>query len=892
MRRMRRATEWLAFTILVAIAATAHAQSPLVATRLDATNIGALAPGGIDATAGINDFAVSNGVLCAVVSDATRESDLAAFGGALIDLGYCGRKDDQLVVVQPLANLDRAGAVRAEIVVPMLASDEARIETNGRHGGCDVTTLYTLDLREPTRMRITTRVTRRERGARLFAIGDVALQTQHALRPFSFDSRGRGPTNGFEHPAIDLESARSVASAVEAADTRILVGAQEVEPGIAYALRGTRAERLHDGESAVSLPLLSLSAEGFSGLAVFTSPFWGGSDRLGPLQMLQTLWSDLPVGDTIVFEREIWVSQRADVASLTDRLFAATRRVSGRVDDAGARLLVWSDTDARLVTQVRPDADGRFAFSVPRGQYRLDVLGSAGGERAQPLLVDDGDVALGAVAAPAFGSVTLPRGAAMRLTFLGEGGTPDPRFGEARPALRFGSETPPSSTLTRDVSLAGTAGDPSTMKLVPGRYRVLAGRGPEFGVTEARIEVTAGAATVLEIASPPRAVETPGWISADLHVHAAPSDDSALPLALRVASFVAEGAEVLVATDHDVITDYGPVIRELRLATEIASVVGQEVTSSVSTPEAPHTFGHANAFPLSRHPLESRGGAIRSEGRRLRAVIADVRALGGERIVQLNHARGRAGDDSDQSFFEHMSIGRSFDPTLSLRAAPNAALLEAGPAGARDLDFDAIELLNGPSLDRYRRLREDWFALLRQGIVRAATSNSDSHRLGEIAGAPRNLVQLEADTPVGFDEAAFVHAVRAGRIVGTTGPILDAKVGDAGIGALHHGRDTSIRVDVHAAAWVPVATVRAYVNGRLAHETEASQGMTVWFPHVFDRDAFVTIEVEGSADATYAARLPGFTPFAFTNPIFVDADGDGRWTPPEALEADRPTITP
>jgi hypothetical protein len=60
--------------------------------------------------------------------------------------------------------------------------------------------------------------------------------------------------------------------------------------------------------------------------------------------------------------------------------------------------------------------------------------------------------------------------------------------------------------------------------------------------------------------------------------------------------------------------------------------------------------------------------------------------------------------------------------------------------------------------------------------------------------------------------------------------------------------------------------------------------MTAWFPQEYDRDAFVTVEVEGSPDALYSARLPGFTPFAFTNPIYVDADRDGKWTAPEPLE--------
>jgi hypothetical protein len=38
--------------------------------------------------------------------------------------------------------------------------------------------------------------------------------------------------------------------------------------------------------------------------------------------------------------------------------------------------------------------------------------------------------------------------------------------------------------------------------------------------------------------------------------------------------------------------------------------------------------------------------------------------------------------------------------------------------------------------------------------------------------------------------------------------------------------------------------------------------------------------VEGPARGLYAELLPGFTPFAFTNPIFVDADRDGRWSAP------------
>jgi hypothetical protein len=494
--------------------------------------------------------------------------------------------------------------------------------------------------------------------------------------------------------------------------------------------------------------------------------------------------------------------------------------------------------------------------------------------------VGDGDLDLGTLAVPPVGSVTLPGGQAMRLVFVGLDGTPDPRFGDALPPPSFGTERPPSSLRSRDVSLAGIASDPRDVPLAPGRYRVLAGRGPEYGVTESEVAVRAGENVTLAIDAPARVLDTPGWLSADLHVHAAPSDDSALSLDRRIATFAAEGCEVLVATDHDHLTDYAPRIRELGLASRLASVVGQEITSSVSTEAAPFTFGHANAFPLPYRATAYRKGAIANEGRRLRRVIDAVRALGGDRLVQLNHAR--SGGDA-QGFFDHLSVGHAFDPEAPLSIPPNAVLVaREATTGTRDLDFDAMEIANGPSMDRYRALRKDWFALLRQGESRTATANSDTHVEDEVAAIPRNWVRVSSDTPERFDEAALVTAIRAGRVVGSTGPILDLRVGDAGLGETHRGREGAIRIDVQAAPWVPVSRVRAFVNGVLAHEADTSQAATIWFPHTFERDAFVTAEVEGvaAAGSAYAERLPGFTPFAFTNPVFVDADGDGQWTPP------------
>ena len=75
-------------------------------------------------------------------------------------------------------------------------------------------------------------------------------------------------------------------------------------------------------------------------------------------------------------------------------------------------------------------------------------------------------------------------------------------------------------------------------------------------------------------------------------------------------------------------------------------------------------------------------------------------------------------------------------------------------------------------------------------------------------------------------------------------------------------------------------TVITAVNGVEAVRQPMASGSTVEVPLTFARDSFVTIEVEGPASEAFAKVSPGFVPFAYSNPIYVDADGDGTWTPP------------
>jgi hypothetical protein len=863
-------------------AETRPTDGALFAGRIEPANAARWQRRGPDATGGLGDWALSNGELCAVVGDPSHETDMSERGGLLVDLGRCGVADDQFVLLQPLSNLSREGLIPVDEVRAETGPGEARLVTRGQRDGLSLETTYTLDREHPRRLRIVSRLQRVGSGPALRAFGDVMLQTDRSLQPFTLSLAEPGQSRGFVHPDLDLDRALSVARATHRGDLHVLVGADGIEPGVSYGLHvvGARVETRAAGTRPA--PLLVLAAEAFSGFAAFPRPLWFGTpDHLGWLELAQLPFMDLARGETLVIEREVWVGERSDVASVTDALFENAVSVSGRVSDPTARVHV-DRADGVPMTEVRPADDGRFALRLPAGRYKARVRAPGGREKTFAFEVAAAAMELPFFEVGAAAELLLPASTPMRLTFLGIDGTPDPPLADPLLGLRFGERLPETSLGGRDLHLGGSAADPRSVTLPPGHYEVLATRGPEYGVTRTKLTLAAGQRVPLAITPPGRVLETPGWISADLHVHAAPSDDSAVPLERRVASFVAEGDQVLVATDHDHVTDYGPLVRELGLANEIATVVGQEVTSNVKTPVAPHTFGHLNVFPLPYRPELYRKGALPNEGRRLRDVLASVRALGGERMVQLNHARGPTDAQNSQDFFTHLSVAdEPYDPKRLLTDAPNRALLEADAhTGLRDLDFDVMELMNGASMERYHRLREDWFSLLRQGVVRTGTANSDSHRMGEVAASPRNYVQVEHDTAAGFDQGELLAALRAGRSYGTTGPVLHLDLGGAGMGERFRGHDGTLRVRADAAPWVPLSQLRVFVNGELADERALAAGTPVEVPLHFERDAFVTIEVEGAADATYAALLPGFVPFAFSNPIFVDADGDDHWTPP------------
>lgn len=878
-----------AATAAAAIEAPAQAPTPsgLFAERLDAENVARLRVGGPDAVAGVGDWVVGNGTLCAAIADPEHEIGLTHRGGVLVDLGHCGRSDDQFGVLQPLLNLSRSQAVSVESVRAEVSADEARIVTRGAQSGLEIETTYFVDHLRPDRLGIRSEIRRVGEGERLFLFGDVVLHGNRQLTAWTASLAHPELSVGFAHPEVDMVDFLRTARALVRADLQVLVSAPEVEQPISYGWRSVRAERVGRGGERLEIETMALDSEHFSMLAHLSRPPWiGGHAAPGLFELAQSAFMDVGPGETLVSEREIVIAPVGDVASITSRAWSGGPRIHGWLGETDARIHV-RDASGVPVTFVSPGADGHFAFRLPparSGPYEVEVQTPDGRKLRRTIAAPPEGVDLGRLDLQPPAIVEIPPMGPVRLVFEGIEPTVDPVFGADLMHFSLGARMGPAPQARNHVSMAGAPGDPERVLLPSGRYRVYATRGMEHSVTEAIIEARPGLPVRLVIEPPSRVVSLPGFVSADLHVHAAPSDDASLPIEQRLRDFAATAAEVLVSTDHDRAVDYAPIIDRMGLGQRITSIVGSELTSTAQSEVSPFTIGHANAFPLRPDGDAFREGIPAVENRRLRDVVAELRARPGRPVLQLNHPREGGVDGGNGAYLSHLGhVGRGHVPTQPLGGEANASLVERAPgSGLRDLDFDAIELLNASDLVAYALTRADWVSWMLQGELRTGTANSDTHDAARPPALPRNYVAYDGGMTDAFDETAFVDALRAGRAFGTTGPLLQVSLAGAGPGDMVSTRDAVLSISVQAAPWIPVDSLFVYQDGRRVYRARIVPGQPALHRMQFAADAIVFVEVVGRASdsAVYRAVAPGFTPFAFTNPIRVDADGDGVWTAP------------
>jgi hypothetical protein len=448
-----------------------------------------------------------------------------------------------------------------------------------------------------------------------------------------------------------------------------------------------------------------------------------------------------------------------------------------------------------------------------------------------------------------------------KLTFVGVDGTPGPAFTHNDIGRPEGDGV--ISAYDRVMSVTGAG----AVRVPAGTYDVYVSRGLEWTIAIRRaVKIGVGAEPVRIEARLTHVIDTTGWLSADFHVHAAPSPDSVVPLEHRVIEFVSDGVEMIVSTDHNVISDYQPAIGALGVGRYITTAMGDELTTN--------GWGHFGAFPLPRNLAAAGHGAVLVHGRNAREIFGDVRKNAPGAIIDVHHPRL----DAEVGYF---TIG-DLDPHSDRAGRPGFSF-----------DFDAVEVLNGyqdPVRRSVDRTIDDWMGLLNHGHIVTATGNSDTHHLNyNIGGYPRNYVRVPDDRPDRIQLAQITAALKEHRAFFTTGPIVRLDVGGLGIGdvAPARGGRATLEIEVRAAPWISVDRVILYVDGKEAQRWRVPAGETVVrfkqaVPLLLARDSYALVRVDGDrlmAPVVGDTKTFGVRPLALTNPIFLDVDGNGRYDP-------------
>lgn len=404
-----------------------------------------------------------------------------------------------------------------------------------------------------------------------------------------------------------------------------------------------------------------------------------------------------------------------------------------------------------------------------------------------------------------------------------------------------------------------------SFRVPAGVYRVSVSRGMEYEVFEAAVVTIADGITVQQAVMLEHVVDTAGWISVDTHLHSELSPDSTFPIDDRLRAVAAEGVEVAVSTDHDIVVDYTGVINELGLSGWMTSIVGSEVSSLA--------FGHLNGFPLAVDPDRTGGGGVRWKGKPPGVVFDEIRGSDPTRVVQANHPHdgGTSLFDALQLDVETLMAGR--DPT-TLGFPEDTDL--------NDLSFDAIEVANASSAGDFPLVFQEWLVMVSKGHPACATGSSDSHGATRFAGSARTFVFVGqgSDDPVVVDEASIAAAIKARHVVVGTGAFVTAGVVKDGVESIP-GDTTSIaglaevtlHVRVQAPSWQPIGTVRIF-QGRTEVKTIAidpdDAGAVRFDSNVVlplpatDTFYVVRVDMAGRGDPVLGDSMP-----SFTNPVFV-----------------------
>ncbi|MEW6303094.1 MAG: CehA/McbA family metallohydrolase [Verrucomicrobiota bacterium] len=404
--------------------------------------------------------------------------------------------------------------------------------------------------------------------------------------------------------------------------------------------------------------------------------------------------------------------------------------------------------------------------------------------------------------------------------------------------------------------------------LRPGNYFITAGRGFEYSVAAETVSLAPGQINSLPLHIR-REVPTAGYVACDSHIHTvtysghgdAKIDESMLTIA-------GEGIEVAIATDHNHHTDYTEAALRMKVNEHFTAAIGNEVTTKM---------GHFNAFPVK--PGSTLPNQNLTDWPEL---MRNIRATTGAQVVQLNHPR---------------NVHSSFQPFNAANYNQATGENLRGP----EFGFDAVEVVTSAALQSDPMLLfRDWFGLLNYGYRITGVGSSDTHNVSRyILGQGRSYVVANDANPARIDMQEIVRSYRAGKVLISMGLLatltVDGKynVGDlaTGLGARIH-----VKAGVLGPTWVTADNLKLFANGIEVQDLPIPATSSVtkygvdWHFARPVHDMYLVVVATGPGVTAPYWEIPRpyqpttnvFNPriIGATNPIWLDGDGDGKFTAP------------
>lgn len=424
----------------------------------------------------------------------------------------------------------------------------------------------------------------------------------------------------------------------------------------------------------------------------------------------------------------------------------------------------------------------------------------------------------------------------------------------------------PADAVAARAGVVYTKDGRASISVPPGDYVLHAGRGFEWSVEKQVVSLQRGGIKEVRM-SLKREVDTRGWIAADSHIHTLTfSGHGDAKIEERMLTIAGEGIELAISTDHNHHTDYAPFAGSAGVAGQFTPVIGNEVTTK---------HGHFNAFPI-----EAGAKVVDANEEEWAKLLPAMRATSGVKVITLNHPR-----DLHSGFVPFGGV--QFNPKTGKHRQAEA------------FDFDAMEVVTSAAMQSdIHLLYRDWFALLNRGHRIAAVASSDSHDVDRfILGQGRTYVAANDVNPAKLDLDEVWRSYQQGRLLVSLGLLCTMKVdGRFTVGDLATGLGEKVKVEIAVSgpSWVQADRIELFANGVCIREQALHDD------HRAGEKAHITWELPRPAHDVHLVAIatgPGgtepfweiprpyqptsktFTPrvIGSTNPIWIDADGDGHF---------------